>query len=287
MTLPSGWTNQDIGSATGGTTQYSNGVFAISGAGTALDYNATSDNIQIAYRTVGGDISITARVLSDSETDNAPPFLDQGVFIRQSASPGSMGAYLHFQTPGGGGIKFATRVANGAVLTVGSDVGSATAPFWFRLLYTLAANQIAGFISSDGVNFTQVGSVTIPLGSGAIAGIFADQCPAGYYVQSDSVVVTAGGAGSGGGTGTGPPDLSGPFAVSGIDPQIILQISDDGGRTWGAERPKSIGKLGDYRTLVRWQRLGTSRNRSFRVICSAPVFVALVAADLDADPGTS
>ena len=72
----------------------------------------------------------------------------------------------------------------------------------------------------------------------------------------------------------------------GSDPQIILQISDDGGFTWSNERSASLGKLGAYRTMVRWRRLGRSQNRTFRVICSEPVFVALVAADLEATNGT-
>jgi hypothetical protein len=65
------------------------------------------------------------------------------------------------------------------------------------------------------------------------------------------------------------------------DPQIILQCSNDGGFTWGIERQASLGKAGNYGKLVRWRRLGRSNNRAFRVICSEPVFVALIAADLD------
>ena len=65
------------------------------------------------------------------------------------------------------------------------------------------------------------------------------------------------------------------------DPQIVLQISNDGGRTWGGERATSLGKIGDYRRVVRWRRNGRSNNRAFRVICSAPVRVALIECDLD------
>ncbi len=85
-------------------------------------------------------------------------------------------------------------------------------------------------------------------------------------------------------------DDTGAFLISvglalvqtGVNPQIVLQCSNDGGFTWGIERETSLGKLGAYSTLVRWRRLGRSNNRAFKVICSEPVFVALIAADLDA-----
>lgn len=67
------------------------------------------------------------------------------------------------------------------------------------------------------------------------------------------------------------------------DPQIILEVSNDGGKTWSAGRSRSLGKIGEYRKLVRWSRLGRSNNRVFRVICSDPVDVAWIAADLDVE----
>ncbi len=70
-------------------------------------------------------------------------------------------------------------------------------------------------------------------------------------------------------------------ATPGSDPQIVLKVSNDGGFTWGNERSVSMGQLGQYSLLVRWRRLGRSRNRAFQVIISDPVFVALIAADLD------
>jgi hypothetical protein len=68
----------------------------------------------------------------------------------------------------------------------------------------------------------------------------------------------------------------------GSDPQIALQISNDGGFTWSSERMQSLGALGRYKNIVRWRQLGRSRNRAFRLICSEPVLAAIVAADLDA-----
>ena len=57
----------------------------------------------------------------------------------------------------------------------------------------------------------------------------------------------------------------------GIDPKINLCYSDDGGKTFGPERPKPLGKIGEYRQRAIWRRLGQSRARCFRVTCCEPV----------------
>ena len=61
----------------------------------------------------------------------------------------------------------------------------------------------------------------------------------------------------------------------GFDPQIMLQYSDDGGHTWSSELWRDIGKMGNYRTRVRWHKLGRSRDRVYRIRISDPVFVQI------------
>ncbi len=39
------------------------------------------------------------------------------------------------------------------------------------------------------------------------------------------------------------------------DPKVAIEISKDG-KTWGQQRIRSIGKVGEYRRRVRWRRLG-------------------------------
>jgi len=53
----------------------------------------------------------------------------------------------------------------------------------------------------------------------------------------------------------------------------MLKYSDDGGRTFSNELWRTIGKLGEYRTRVKWNRLGRSRDRVYTVEVSDPVFV--------------
>jgi hypothetical protein len=77
--------------------------------------------------------------------------------------------------------------------------------------------------------------------------------------------------------GIGLDGVAGP----GTDPQLLLRVSNDGGKTWGQERSRSLGKIGAFNTLVRFNRMGSSYNRTFEITCSDPVQVALVSCDLD------
>ena len=65
----------------------------------------------------------------------------------------------------------------------------------------------------------------------------------------------------------------------GSDPQIMLQVSKDNGKTWGAERWADLGKIGKYQTRVVWRRLGRARDWTFKIRMSDPVkFVLTFAA---------
>jgi hypothetical protein len=79
--------------------------------------------------------------------------------------------------------------------------------------------------------------------------------------------------------GVGLPD--------GSDPRITLEISNDGGETWSNPIYASLGKIGRYNTRARWQRLGSSRDRVFRVTVSEPVRVTMLSAMLDVEEGSA
>jgi hypothetical protein len=67
----------------------------------------------------------------------------------------------------------------------------------------------------------------------------------------------------------------------GFDPTMMLVYSNDAGNTWGYELWRSAGKLGDHRIQVAWSRLGTAKNRVFRLVVSDPVPWRLVGAWLE------
>ena len=73
----------------------------------------------------------------------------------------------------------------------------------------------------------------------------------------------------------------------GDDPQVMLRLSNDGGRTWGNELWASAGKLGQYTTRAIWFRLGSARDRVFEVSVSDPIPWRLIGAYLDVHKGTS
>lgn len=64
----------------------------------------------------------------------------------------------------------------------------------------------------------------------------------------------------------------------GSDPQVMMQVSKDGGHTWGAERFASMGKIGEYRRRALWTKLGMARVFTFRFTISDPVKRALLGA---------
>lgn len=61
----------------------------------------------------------------------------------------------------------------------------------------------------------------------------------------------------------------------GQNPQVMMQYSDDGGRTWSDELWRDLGKVGKYKTRVKWNKLGVSRDRVYKVCVSDPVFVQI------------
>lgn len=72
----------------------------------------------------------------------------------------------------------------------------------------------------------------------------------------------------------------------GSDPQIIMETSDDGGRTFKQPQLQaSMGKIGQYLTRVRWPRMGSFRQRIIRITISDPVKRVIIAAHADLEVG--
>lgn len=64
----------------------------------------------------------------------------------------------------------------------------------------------------------------------------------------------------------------------GQNPQVMLQVSRDGGYTWGMEMWTSCGAQGEFLKRAEWRRLGVSRNYVFKFRISDPIKVALISA---------
>jgi hypothetical protein len=73
----------------------------------------------------------------------------------------------------------------------------------------------------------------------------------------------------------------------GLDPQVMLRFSDDGGHTWSNEHWRSMGRIGTYGTRTLWRRLGMTlklRDRVYEVSGTDPVKIAIMGAELILDP---
>jgi hypothetical protein len=75
----------------------------------------------------------------------------------------------------------------------------------------------------------------------------------------------------------------------GSNPQAMLDVSDDGGKTFGSvQHWSSMGAQGAYKTWVRWLQLGRTERggtRVYRVTISDPVRRTLIGAHSDMYPG--
>lgn len=78
-----------------------------------------------------------------------------------------------------------------------------------------------------------------------------------------------------------PPN---PMYISfpGADPQVMLRISNDGGKTYITEQWRSAGKTGEFSKRVRWNRLGVGRRRVFEVSVTDPIAWKLTGAYVEA-----
>ncbi|HEX7114967.1 MAG TPA: packaged DNA stabilization protein [Steroidobacter sp.] len=72
-----------------------------------------------------------------------------------------------------------------------------------------------------------------------------------------------------------------PVTGQGSDPQIMLEVSDNGGIDFRALPNKSLGSTGEFRKRVHWDGLGRSRERVYRFRVTDPVPFVIAAARLD------
>lgn len=157
--LPAPWVDEDVGApALAGSATYTGGVFTVNGAGT--DIWAGADQFNFVHRSLTGDGSITARVLTQTNTD---VWAKSGVMIKQSttsATPYALAAY----TAGNQTVLQANFAENTQV------AGNALPNSWVRL--TRIGTTVTGYTSPDGVTWTAIASTTVSLGSAAEFGIF-------------------------------------------------------------------------------------------------------------------
>jgi regulation of enolase protein 1 (concanavalin A-like superfamily) len=201
--LPAGWSDSDIGAPSrSGSASYASGVYTVYGSGN--DIWNTADQFHFVYRTLTADGTIIARVASQQSTDL---WAKAGVMMRQSLDAGSPYAFV-MATPGNG-VDFQWRPTQDAGSTWGGNVGVyAVAPYWVKL--TRAGSTFTASASSDGQNWSPLGSIVIPMSTqiyvglavcahngGALNGSTFDHLSVNQSISRGYLAIQAGGGPSG------------------------------------------------------------------------------------------
>jgi hypothetical protein len=160
---PQVWPGLDIGSVgAAGRTSQSGDIITVNGSGADI-YNA-ADAFQFAPQLVSGDCDIRALVTSVGNTD---PWAKAGVMIRETLDPGAKNIAMVMSSGNGAEIQYRSNSGGG---TSEASSGGKTAPYWVRL--TRTGNTFTGYMSSDGINWTVLGSPqTMTMNSNTYVGL--------------------------------------------------------------------------------------------------------------------
>ena len=160
-TLP--LTGGDIGTvAAAGSSAAASGIYTVSGSGSDIWYSA--DAFQFDAETLSGNGTITARVVSQS---NSNSWAKAGVMFRETRGVNSTFAAVEV-TPSSGTV-YQGRSSTGAQATSYQLSSTVTLPYWVRV--TRVGTTFSGYTSPDGVNWTSAGTYTISMAAQVYVGL--------------------------------------------------------------------------------------------------------------------
>ena len=198
-----------------------NGVLTLTGDGTDIWGNA--DDFAFVYKSLTGDGSIVARVVSLGTGTNT--WAKGGVMIRADLTPGATDAYMVMSAGAGNGASFQYRLTvNGGCVNL--DAAAALpVPYWVKL--TRTGSTFTGYVSADGKTWAQQGTPqTITMTNPVDIGICVCAHQAGEYrtMQFDSITTT----GSVSGNWQGAQISSSPHNVPA---GLYVAVTDNAGKT--------------------------------------------------------
>lgn len=164
VALPSPWITADIGACgvTGSASQLDN-VFSINAGGSDIwGYN---DSFRYVWQPATGDCEIRARVTGVTRTHE---WAKGGIMIRESQLTNSPHVSIYLAADPAHGVSWQTRSSSSDATGAATDSGIAP-PVWLRLTRTGSVFQ--GFRSADGVNWTSVYSISIPMSTNVCIGL--------------------------------------------------------------------------------------------------------------------
>ena len=156
-------TGTDVGAVgTAGSDSYSNGVYTVSGAGGNI--GGTQDAFHFVPTSISGNATIAAEILSQTDTSSQA---QAGVMLRDGTS--ASGAFAAVLLTPNDGVMFEYRATAGSVAAWVAAVTPLPAVY---VKLTLSGSSVSGYDSSNGINWTQIGTTqTITLPSSAKFGL--------------------------------------------------------------------------------------------------------------------
>jgi outer membrane protein assembly factor BamB/regulation of enolase protein 1 (concanavalin A-like superfamily) len=223
--LPYPWADGDVGGATpAGSASYTGSTFTVQGGGN--DVWGSTDQFNYVSQPVSGDVSMVARVTSQTDTSD---WAKSGIILKQSTAAGS--AYASVMVTPGHGVNFQYGF-NGS--TGGSSYVLPNA--WVRL--DKIGNVVSAYTSDDGLNWVLIGRTTLALTGSYTAGlIVCSHNAAGLNTTTfDNVTVTP----LGGGplpspwvsADVGSPPI--PGSASYAPASGVFTVNGSGGDIWGS-----------------------------------------------------
>ena len=82
-------------------------------------------------------------------------------------------------------------------------------------------------------------------------------------------------------------DVTAGETSSGINPQMEMRYSNDGGFTWSNWSARSTGRIGEYSKPVKWDRLGQGRDRVFQYRTSDDAKVSILGVAVKSSKGAT
>ena len=150
--LPSPWLDQDVGLVPAGSATFASNVFTVAGGG-SIPFTSEPDALHFVYQTLTGDGSIVAR-LSYLQILGK----EAGVMIRSALDADATQVTAIYS---GNTYLLARLTAGAATENVTGTAGSLPPPEWLQLVR--AGDLFTGYASSDGINWTQLGTTTVSM----------------------------------------------------------------------------------------------------------------------------
>jgi autotransporter-associated beta strand protein len=254
LALPEPWAAADVGSVGGdGATGLQSGKFISVSSGTAI--GGPADSFRFTHQPLVGDGTIVAKV---SSLENTGSWAKGGVVIRESLETNARQAVMVASAANGLAWQYRQNVGGSGVVVPGP--ADKAAPVWVKLVR--AGNRFTGSWSADGVTWTDVGSVTISMGSAALVGLASTSDAATLLNRVEFTDVSVSNA---------APSVANPAAapatVTGTTAILSVLGADDHGEPyldyrWSAQGPASVtfsvnGTNAAKSSVVTFSKAGT------------------------------